>query len=94
MWLLVQNRIQTVDILGRKNWPHSPTCVLCDQEPETAANICLGCEFAREVWARVAVWTACSDLRPPVHGEAIITSAWWEQTIAKATQSKQERSST
>jgi hypothetical protein len=31
--------------------------VLCDQALETAEHLCLNCDFAREVWASVSLWS-------------------------------------
>ena len=61
-WLLLQQKIQTADILLVKGIPCNPVCCLCDQAPETAAHLCLHCPFAQEVWFLVHTWTGGSSL--------------------------------
>lgn len=79
LWLLLQNRNWTSDRLMARGWPHSAQCVLCDQEPETAAHITLRCPFAREVWFSFHR----SDGAAAEAGSTNITiKGWWRQVWA------------
>ena len=40
--------------LAARNWPCAMTCTFCDQELETAMDICLHCSYAKEVWMMVS----------------------------------------
>ena len=69
-WLLLQQKIQTADILLVKGIPCNPVCCLCDQAPETAAHLCLHCPFARrECRSRIGGTMLCGSLqhRPSPH---------------------------
>ena len=61
-WLLVQAKILTADKLMIRQWPCNPVCVLCDQEPETAAHLCISCPFVKEVWNHQRAWVGDSIL--------------------------------
>jgi hypothetical protein len=62
VWLLVQNKILTVDRLQVRNWSCDPICRLCDQEPETAQRLCLHCVYAQEVWHLVSGWSKAGGI--------------------------------
>lgn len=59
-WLLVQSKLLTADNLLARSWPCSETCVLCDQELETATHICLHCSYAKQIWFLVSNWWMAS----------------------------------
>ncbi|OEL37823.1 hypothetical protein BAE44_0001160, partial [Dichanthelium oligosanthes] len=61
-----------------RNWPCSSTCVLCDQEPETATHLCLQCPFAREVWDKIRTWT---DALVAVPETDVTVEEWWSQSL-------------
>ena len=42
---LFSQKILTTDNLIRKNWPAIRFCLLCDQELETVAHLCVGLQF-------------------------------------------------
>ncbi|GJN03220.1 hypothetical protein PR202_ga20639 [Eleusine coracana subsp. coracana] len=50
LWLAAHNRCWTADRLAKRNLPHPPLCVLCDQEEETIDHILISCVFARQFW--------------------------------------------
>ncbi|PVH32720.1 hypothetical protein PAHAL_9G468800 [Panicum hallii] len=70
-WLFVQSKILTADKLLVRNWPCNPVCALCSQEPETASHLILHCSFARQIWDRMAAWTA-NLIQIPAQGIAIL----------------------
>jgi hypothetical protein len=54
LWLLLRNRNWTADRLSNRGMTCNPICSLCDQEPESAAHLTVGCSFVKEVWAAFA----------------------------------------
>jgi hypothetical protein len=50
MWLVHQNRVQTADNLGRKQWKGSKLCHFCQAE-ENADHLFIRCPIAMFVWA-------------------------------------------
>jgi len=77
-WLLVQSKILTADKLIKRAWPCDPNCPLCDQEPETAAHLCLHCVFAQEVWFLIQGWSN-GVVKTPERGVDI--EAWWMSSL-------------
>ena len=80
-WLLVQGKIQTADNLLAKGVVCNPVCVLCDQEFETAAHLCLHCCYAREVWWLVRTWSG-GLINIPVQGVEV--QDWWNFSLQAA----------
>jgi len=80
-WLLVQGKIQTADNLLAKGVECNPVCVLCDQENETAAHLCLHCCFAQEVWWLVHTWSG-GLINTPVQGVEV--EDWWNYSLQAA----------
>ena len=85
-WLLVQTKILTADKLEARNWPCEQNCVLCDQERETAAHLCLHCPFAKQVWLLVSNWTAGSVTMPEDPSENV--EEWWRRSLSSLSQSQ------
>jgi hypothetical protein len=52
VWLVLRNRIQTVDNLGRKKWKGSKLCQLCNEE-ENVDHLLFRCPIAVFMWAVV-----------------------------------------
>jgi len=80
-WLLVQGRIQTADVLLPKGVQCNPICCLCDQEPETAAHLCLHCCFAQEVWWQVHLWSDGLICTP---SPSVDVEEWWNSSLRAA----------
>lgn len=57
LWLLLQNKIWTVDRLMIRGCPHSPMCKMCNLMPESTAHLFLSCAFAREIWQLLSLVT-------------------------------------
>lgn len=62
-----------------RGWPHSAACVMCDQDPETAAHISLLCPFAREVWF---TFSQSDGAAAEVGATNITIKGWWRQVWA------------
>ena len=45
MWLLLRNRNWTADRMLQRGLNCNPVCRLCDQEPETALHLAMGCSY-------------------------------------------------
>jgi len=48
-WLLIENKLNTWDILQRKGWVGPNICQLCHNE-ETSTHLFIKCSFTRQVW--------------------------------------------
>ena len=75
LWLWLKNRNWTADRLERRGLPCNATCSLCDQEPETAAHLTVGCSYSKEVWASLP------STNPQLARIANTSSvwAWWNK---------------
>ena len=49
-WLALHHRLCTADRPKRHGLQDDDTCARCDQAPETACHLFLGCVFSRQVW--------------------------------------------
>ncbi|XP_022030815.1 uncharacterized protein LOC110931740 [Helianthus annuus] len=57
VWKVVACRIPTADALeARGIQVQNNTCVLCEQDVESADHILLNCRVAEEVWHRLSLW--------------------------------------
>lgn len=76
LWLLLQNRNWTADRLSTRGWPCNPTCPFCDQAPETAIHILLGCPYSKEVW------NMSGPIHPQMTDVALSSNSvkcWWRK---------------
>ena len=74
VWLVLHDRLWTVDRLARRQLEHPECCVLCAQEDENLNHMLLGCSFAREVWYNVLLpWPL--HRRTPTPADSI--KDWW-----------------
>jgi hypothetical protein len=64
IWLVVHNRVWTVDRLARRNLPHPKSCPLCDQVDETISHLLVGCVFARQIWTLILQQLGLLQLAP------------------------------
>ena len=67
-WLLVQDRLNTKDLMIRKHWhvEGGPNCVLCSQSRlETRDHLFFECPFATRCWAAIdIIWDCNIDISP------------------------------
>ena len=80
VWLAAQDRCLTADNLAKRGWPHNPLCLLCLQEPETAAHLLTSCSFAKEVWHLTLCKLNMSPAMAAVHDDSLVS--WWQRTNA------------
>jgi hypothetical protein len=50
MWLVLKDRLWTLDKLAKRDLQHQTLCVMCCNEEETIENLTLYCPFSREIW--------------------------------------------
>ncbi|XP_015060281.1 uncharacterized protein LOC107006172 [Solanum pennellii] len=56
MWIMMNQRLVTVDRLAQWGIEVEKTCVLCKNDEETAENLFIQCSFARRLWGRLLSW--------------------------------------
>jgi hypothetical protein len=64
--------------------------MLCDQEAETAAHICIHCPFAKEVWLLVKNWVGEHIVHIDKDGHTLKT--WWEKSLQGRSVAQQKTS--
>ncbi|XP_060216693.1 uncharacterized protein LOC132644134 [Lycium barbarum] len=57
MWLCLQQRLLTADRLLKWDIEASPTCVMCQQDPESHEHLFVTCTVAKTLWAKVLRWS-------------------------------------
>jgi hypothetical protein len=66
LWLLLIDRLNTYDIMNRKNWniDSGPECVLCAANVlETRSHLFFECDFARHCWNLIGIqWPVGQNL--------------------------------
>jgi hypothetical protein len=82
MWLAVHKRCLTADNLQRRNWPHNPTCALCQVADEDCTHLFVHCRYTQQVWHRFRAWTRASF---PVPGDDFRSTEDWWLTARKVT---------
>ena len=55
-WILMHNKVLTVDNLQKRGWPHQEHCVLCNGPLEIGLHLSLFCPFAQAIWGHVLSW--------------------------------------
>ena len=53
MWMMMNQKLSTVDRLTRWGLEVDKTCVLCKNADETIEHLFLQCQFARKLWEKV-----------------------------------------
>jgi hypothetical protein len=53
MWLILNNRAPTWDVLHKRNFIGLGWCSLCQQVEETNVHIIMTCPYTKEVWKEV-----------------------------------------
>uniref|UniRef100_A0A453SA40 Reverse transcriptase zinc-binding domain-containing protein n=1 Tax=Aegilops tauschii subsp. strangulata TaxID=200361 RepID=A0A453SA40_AEGTS len=86
-WLAIQGRCNTADQLAKKNWPHTPTCTLCQLQPETALHLFAQCQYTRLLWQMI-LQRFHAQITPPRADEPSLED-WWYSSVRSL--SKQER---
>ena len=52
-WLVLYNRILTINMLAIHGWPYDPICQLRLQASETTTHLCEECPFVAGGWPRL-----------------------------------------
>jgi hypothetical protein len=53
-WLVLHNRVLTVENMLKKNWPYNQTCSLCFCLQETTQHMLADCNYYEAVWDLIA----------------------------------------
>jgi hypothetical protein len=78
IWLACQDRCWTGERLARRQLPHRPRCVFCDQSEETMSHILTGCPFSRIIWHEVLSWIRSTAGPPVAEGDF---AEWWTLVV-------------
>ena len=79
-WLALHNRLWTADRRRRHGLQTSDTCALCDQAPETAQHLLLGCVITRTLWAAMLLPLGLQSCVSE-HSESV--ASWWLRQRAR-----------
>jgi hypothetical protein len=90
-WILVKEKILTVDNLQKRGWTHQEHCVLCDGPLETGLHLSLLCPFAKTVWTQVLSWEHFDAQQ--IHSQSAPThiATLWEAAARKVTRDEKRR---
>ncbi len=80
-WLLLQNRIWTVDRLQQREWPNNYFCQHCFRNLETAQHLFYKCSITSTLWDVIATRLGIPQLRPQNWPQTAILEDWWVQTV-------------
>jgi hypothetical protein len=64
IWLLLQNRVWTVDRLLLCEWPNQYSCPLCFHNLETVDHLMQECPLACQVWIDISLWSHSPSFNP------------------------------
>lgn len=77
MWLLLQNRVWTVDILLLREWLNSYFCPMCYRSLETAHHLFAECPATSSIWRAVSSWSGCASPHPDAWNEDADLVGWF-----------------
>jgi hypothetical protein len=63
MWIILNDRASTWDILQKMTFVGLGWCSLCQQVEETNAHIIITCPFIKEVWKEVEIMMGYSNFK-------------------------------
>ena len=52
LWLLIEDRLHTEEILHKKNWSGDLNCIFCNSDLESRDHVFLHCTFANLIWKK------------------------------------------
>lgn len=77
VWLLIQHRLPTANVLARRHMQNDHWCPLCTNNPESAVHLFVECPYARHTWSLVATWVQHSNLNPINWTPRQRMADWW-----------------
>ena len=88
-WILVREKILTVNNLQKRGWPHQDNCALCNGPLEIGLHMSLLCPFAKTVWNLILLWEHFDAelILPPQ--DPVHLSSWWKEAKTKITKGKE-----
>jgi hypothetical protein len=84
-WLLIRDRLNTKDLMSRKNWliDGGSDCVLCSQHVVgTRYHMFFTCPFALACWNCIGITWDCSK---PISARSLFTSPCFMEIVSSAT---------
>jgi hypothetical protein len=57
-WLIIQNRVWSLDRLAHRCWPHNLSYPLCRRTEETTHHLLVECRYTKRIWSLTAAWLA------------------------------------
>uniref|UniRef100_A0ACD5YJN0 Uncharacterized protein n=1 Tax=Avena sativa TaxID=4498 RepID=A0ACD5YJN0_AVESA len=82
-WLVLQNRVWTVDRLTRRGWPNCDRCKLCSQTQESASHLLFKCRYSMRVWNKLKDWLGLQDINTANWHHYRSVKEWWKEVIHK-----------
>lgn len=73
-WLDIHRRLWTAEHRKRHGLQDEDACALCNQEPETADHLLVGCVVTRELWSSLLAPLGLQTLAPTREEDATL---WW-----------------
>ena len=64
MWILMNQKLATVDRLAQWGVAVDKTCVLCKNADENLEHLFIKCNFARKLWERLLSWIEQQSIVP------------------------------
>lgn len=77
-WLVGLDICWTRERLAHHGLPHSPVCILCDQEQESIHHLLVGCVLSRIVWHDI--FHSCRLTIAPPDGSSSLFD-WWTRAV-------------
>jgi hypothetical protein len=78
-WLLLQNRVWTVDRLMQREWPNQYFCPLCYRNLETTTDLMTECPVSCSIWEQIGSWYALPPLRAQKWFPNRVLSDWFNE---------------
>jgi hypothetical protein len=76
-WLMLPNKVWTLDRLLRRGWPNCGPCQLCKREPESAAHLIFKCRYSIRVWNGLRDWLGLVDFDTSLWSNFDNLHEWW-----------------
>lgn len=81
LWLLLRDRLWTAQRLQVRGWDNNYFCGLCIRNLETSMHLFVECPIARDIWGRVAIWSASANLNPSNWSATEDIESWFHSMI-------------
>jgi hypothetical protein len=76
-WLILQDRVWTMDKLTRRGWPNCGLRQLCKRKPETEVHIMFKCRYSIRVWKSMKEWLGLVRMDTSLWTDFASAQEWW-----------------